>query len=130
MRRNPVIPYAIIAAGGILIMIVLSFIGVNQMEQIQQAAENGGEQQEESSGGGEEAAAEPEQIFENNCASCHGADLSGGAGPDLTQVGSRLEESEIHDIITNGTDGGMPPFGNQLAEEEINALAAWLAEQQ
>lgn len=128
MRRNPVIPYAIIASLGILIMIVLSFVGVNQMEQIQQAAENGGEQQEES--GGEEVSTDPEQIYQNNCAACHGGDLSGGAGPDLTQVGSRLDEGEIHDIIANGTDGGMPAFGNQLAEEEISTLSAWLAEQQ
>lgn len=127
MKRNPVIPYAIIASVGILIMIVLSFVGVNQMEQIQQAAEGGGEQQES---GGEQVSADPEEIFQNNCASCHGSDLSGGAGPDLTQVGSRLDESEIHDIIANGTDGGMPAFGNQLAEEEISTLSTWLAEQQ
>lgn len=133
MKRNPVIPYAIIAVMGILAMIVLSFVGLDRAEEIEQAAQNGGEQQQEGSGeggGGGSTSAEPEQVFENNCASCHGADLSGGNGPDLTQVGSRLDESEIQDIITNGTEGGMPAFGGRLEEEQISALATWLSEQQ
>nr|P80091.1 RecName: Full=Cytochrome c-550; AltName: Full=Cytochrome c550 [Virgibacillus halodenitrificans]AAB21857.1 cytochrome c550=c-type monoheme ferricytochrome [Bacillus halodenitrificans, ATCC 49067, Peptide Partial, 35 aa] [Virgibacillus halodenitrificans] len=35
--------------------------------------------------GGSVDSAAAEEVFESNCASCHGADLS-GAGPDLTQV--------------------------------------------
>lgn len=126
MKRNPVVPYAIIAALGILVMIVLSFVGHNQMEQMQLAAEGGGETEQE----GEAVSTDPEAIFENNCASCHGADLSGGMGPDLTQVGSSYSASEIQEIIASGTDGGMPAFAGQLADEEISTLATWLAEQQ
>src|SRR5699024_191770 len=45
-----------------------------------------------------------EDVFERNCASCHGNDLSGGAGPDLTSIGSDYDADEIGDIIENGTD--------------------------
>ncbi|WP_042223434.1 cytochrome c550 [Oceanobacillus manasiensis] len=131
MRKNPVIPYALIALLGILAVIVISIIGIDQREQIQQAeegeqTEEGGESSEGESGEGE-TSDDPEAIFESNCASCHGADLSGGAGPDLTQVGSRLSEDEIQDIIING-QGSMPP--GMATDQEAEVLASWLAEKQ
>ncbi|RIU93549.1 cytochrome c550 [Oceanobacillus picturae] len=129
MRRNPVVPYALIALLGILAVIVISVIGLDQREQIHQAeegeqTEEGGESSEGESSEGE-TSDDPEAIFESNCSSCHGADLSGGAGPDLTQVGSRLSEEEIHDVIINGR-GSMP--AGMATEQEAEVLAAWLAE--
>ncbi|WP_077621481.1 cytochrome c550 [Sediminibacillus massiliensis] len=126
MKRNPVIPYAIIAVLGILTMIVLSIVGLDQFQEIEQAGEEGG-QQEESAEGGDPG--DPEAIFQNNCASCHGADLSGGAGPNLQEVGSRYSQEEIHEIIMNGIEGTAMP-GGLVSEEEANSLAEWLAEHQ
>ncbi len=65
-----------------------------------------------------------EQIFSDNCAGCHGADGGGGnGGPPLDDGGFSLEQAI--DQITNG-GGGMPAFGDQLSDEEIRDLAAYV----
>ncbi|MCC3356985.1 cytochrome c551 [Bacillus sp. REN16] len=66
-----------------------------------------------------------EEVAQQNCASCHGKDLAGGAGPDLTKVGSKYSQDEIAGIIENG-QGAMP--GGLIKGEEKDAVAAWLAE--
>ena len=66
-----------------------------------------------------------EAVVQQNCASCHGGNLEGGAGPALDKVGSTHSEEEIHDIIING-QGAMPP--GVIKGEEADAVAAWLAE--
>ncbi len=122
MRKNPVIPFAIIAVLGIVAMIIVSAAGINQREAIQNQEENGGEQQEES---GETASGSPEEMFQSKCASCHGGNLEGGVGPNLTEVGSRYSAEEIQDIIVNGK-GSMPP--GLYTGEQATQLAEWLAE--
>ncbi|HLR03596.1 MAG TPA: cytochrome c [Virgibacillus sp.] len=67
-----------------------------------------------------------EDVFESNCASCHGNDLSGGAGPDLTSIGSDYDADEIADIIENGTDNGMP--GGLVSGDDLDLLADWLSD--
>lgn len=93
-------------------------------------ADNGGsDTTEESNGddsGGTVDTAAAEEIFQSNCAACHGADLSGGAGPNLTAVGSKYSADEIANIIKNGK-GGMPAQ-KQVSDEDVQVLAAWLAE--
>lgn len=75
--------------------------------------------------GGAVDTASAEKVYESNCASCHGADLSGANGPDLTKVGSKLSSDDIADIIENG-QGSMPPG---MAEgDDVQLLASWLAE--
>ncbi|WP_445613085.1 cytochrome c551 [Geobacillus sp. YF-1] len=76
-----------------------------------------------SSGGGDTAAS-AEQIFKQNCASCHGQDLSGGAGPNLQKVGSKYSKDQIKDIIAKGR-GIMP--GRLIKGEEADKVAEWLA---
>ncbi|WP_339227337.1 cytochrome c551 [Oceanobacillus sp. FSL K6-2867] len=66
-----------------------------------------------------------EEVFKANCASCHGADLSGGAGPSLAQVGSKYSQEEIAEIVKNGK-GSMPAVN--VAGEDLDALTSWLAE--
>ncbi|WP_067727390.1 cytochrome c550 [Oceanobacillus damuensis] len=127
MRKNPVVPYAIIAVLGILTVVIISIVGINQRADIQQAGDGSGEQTEETQEG-ETAGGDADAVYQSNCAACHGADLSGGAGPDLTQVGSKYSSDEIADIIQNGT-GSMPPQ-DQVAGEELSALSEWLSEQQ
>lgn len=75
--------------------------------------------------GGTVDAAAAEEKFKTSCASCHGADLSGGAGPNLQQVGAKYTKDQIAGIINNG-QGAMPP--GMLKGEDAEIVAAWLAE--
>ncbi len=91
------------------------------------AACGGGDEESsgESNGGGEVDTAAAEETFQQSCASCHGGDLSGGAGPALENVGSEHSEEEIRNKIEEG-GGGMP--ANLIEGEEADNVAAWLAE--
>lgn len=73
---------------------------------------------------GEETTASAEDLFKQNCASCHGQNLEGASAPKLAEVGSKYGEDEIKDIILNGR-GGMPP--GLLDESEATVVAEWLA---
>ncbi|MGG1559676.1 MULTISPECIES: cytochrome c551 [Geobacillus] len=85
--------------------------------------DNAGEKNDGSNGGGDTAAA-AEQIFKQNCASCHGQDLSGGVGPNLQKVGSKYSKDEIKNIIANGR-GAMP--AGIIKGEDADKVAEWLA---
>ena len=128
MKNNAAAPYAIIAVLGILAVIIISVVGLNQRTDIAEGDEP--EQVEEGGGAaeGETAGGDADAVFQNNCAMCHGADLTGGAGPDLTAVGASLSADEIKDIIQNG-QGGMPAIP-AVQGEELDALATWLSEKQ
>lgn len=67
-----------------------------------------------------------EQIYSNNCASCHGGNLEGAMGPGLETIGSKLSESDIADIIENGQ--GQMPAQTQVSSAERDELAGWLAD--
>lgn len=120
MKRN-ILPFAIIAIVGVFVAVVVYYVGVSQREDIR-LAENG-----EAVAEGGEVTSDAEGIFASSCASCHGADLSGGVGPDLTTIGSTLSQAEIEDVINNGI-GTMPP--GLVNPEEATILAEWLSEKQ
>lgn len=120
MKKN-ILPFGIIAIVGIFVAIIVFYVGVHQREDIRLAEENGGEAVEEEG----EVSSDPEEIYASNCASCHGDDLSGGMGPDLTKIGGDLSEDDIHDVIMNG-QGQMP--AGLVSAEEADALAEWLGE--
>lgn len=65
-----------------------------------------------------------EGIFKQTCAGCHGVDLKGAVGPNLTQVGARYSKDQILGIIGNGK-GAMPP--GLLKGADADAVATWLA---
>ncbi|SDR94083.1 cytochrome c551/cytochrome c550 [Paenibacillaceae bacterium GAS479] len=69
----------------------------------------------------------PATTYKENCMSCHGGELQGGMGPSLQKAGAKLTKDQLATIITNGR-GGMPSFKDRLSTEEIDNLAAWLAE--
>jgi PQQ-dependent dehydrogenase (methanol/ethanol family) len=76
---------------------------------------------------GRAAAQSPEQLFSQHCAACHGDDAT-GTDRGLPLARSRRlrtrTTAEIHDIIRNGTPGGMPPFA--LPEPQLQALAGFI----
>lgn len=77
--------------------------------------------------GGTNATVDAEKIVNTSCVSCHGGNLEGrGNAPALADVGSRLTEQEIHDIIKDGK-GGMPG-GLIKDEKELEAVSKWLSE--
>jgi cytochrome c551 len=64
------------------------------------------------------------KLFANHCSACHGQDLAGGVGPNLTKIGSTLSKAEIENIISKGR-GSMPD--GLLDESEAAQVADWLA---
>ncbi|MBW7456199.1 c-type cytochrome [Paenibacillus sepulcri] len=67
-----------------------------------------------------------EEVFKSNCVACHGDQLQGGMGPNLTAVGSSMDKESIYTQIVQGGNG-MPGFEGKLTDEEIANLAKWLA---
>jgi cytochrome c oxidase cbb3-type subunit 3 len=68
-------------------------------------------------------------IFTQNCVACHGADLKGGVGPDLTDAvwihGGTL--ANITNVITVGVpEKGMLTWGPILGAEKISQVAAYV----
>ncbi len=66
-------------------------------------------------------------IYALNCASCHGAGLSGqpqGDYPSLLDIEERMSDDEIRDVIVSGS-GVMPPFGH-LSDDEVESLVGYL----
>ena len=78
-------------------------------------------------GGGAAPAADGEAIFSDNCGSCHtlsAAGTSGATGPNLDDVS--LDAAAIESIVRDGR-GGMPSFEGNLSDDEIAAVAAYVA---
>jgi cytochrome c551 len=99
-----------------------------------ESGEEGGESMEGESeggataGGGGDPAAGAE-VFAENCSTCHGADGGGGnGGPDLNTMPLAQSEEGAIQQVTNG-GGGMPAFGGTLSEEEIENVAAYVAQE-
>jgi len=118
MKRNPVMPFIIIMVFGIGLMFLLSFKGLGDAKDLAKEKE-GGEKTEET----ESASASPEDIYKQNCISCHGDAYQGGVGPALKGVGDRLSVDEVKNVITNGR-GAMPP--GLVEEQNIDAMAKYI----
>lgn len=73
-----------------------------------------------------DATAKAEPLFKSNCMVCHGEQLQGGMGPNISKVGERRTKEQLIDKITGGGKV-MPAFKDTLKPEEIETLAAWLA---
>jgi mono/diheme cytochrome c family protein len=85
-----------------------------------------GEGEAPSGGGNAELGA---AVFGENCSTCHGATGHGGnGGPDLTTMPlAQTEEGAIQQVTNGG--GGMPAFQGVLSEEEIENVAAYVAQE-
>ncbi len=73
---------------------------------------------------------DPAALFQSKCKICHGPDGKGSpAGQklgvkDLTAV--KLSEADATKVIQNG-QGKMTPFKGRLSDDEIRALAGFVA---
>lgn len=90
-------------------------------------------------GGSEQATQAPEgeagaatvagkELFSQRCAACHSledADASGAVGPNLDEL--QPEAQQVEAKVRNG-GGGMPAFETQLSDEQIRAVAAYVAQ--
>ncbi|HZR32095.1 MAG TPA: c-type cytochrome [Terriglobales bacterium] len=66
-------------------------------------------------------------LFAKTCASCHGAEGRGVSAvhtPNFTDPAWQRAkgDAELLDAVKNGTDGGMPAFGDKLTAEQIDRL--------
>lgn len=120
--KNPLMPLASIAILGIVLMVVVSYWGLNNADKMLAAQEEKGQATEQAA----PAADDPEGMVKASCASCHGQNLEGAVGPELATVGSRLSAEQIANVINNG-QGAMPAGMVDPAKAEV--IAAWLAEQ-
>lgn len=66
-----------------------------------------------------------EKLYKKSCLQCHGEDLSGDAGPDISTVGGKLTEAKILKVVKNGR--GMMP-SNLLSDKDAKVISKWLAE--
>ncbi|MGZ3769976.1 MAG: cbb3-type cytochrome c oxidase N-terminal domain-containing protein [Bdellovibrio sp.] len=68
--------------------------------------------------------------FSTKCASCHGPNLEGLIGPNLTDkhwIHGQGTRMDIVKVIREGVaDKGMPPWGPVLKKEEVYAVAAYI----
>jgi cbb3-type cytochrome c oxidase subunit III len=77
-------------------------------------------------------AADGAAIFKRNCMMCHGADGKGFPAlktPDFTDPKwqSSTKDKEMREVIKNGKKGtAMAAFGDQLKDEEISAVIAYV----
>jgi putative heme-binding domain-containing protein len=81
--------------------------------------------------GNREAIADGERLYNETCTACHGKDGTGGElGPPVAAQNRRYlrrTDSEIFDAVKNGITGTqMPPYGGQLADEQIWHITAYI----
>ncbi|WP_144486563.1 cytochrome c550 [Bacillus pumilus] len=116
MKRNPLIPFLLIAILGIGLTFFLSMKGLKDEDKI---ASGGQEQKQE-----ETANATPEELYKQNCLSCHGENYEGGAGPALKGVGDKLEVADIKKKIQEGGNG-MP--AGLIPNEKLDEMSEWVS---
>lgn len=68
------------------------------------------------------------EIFQANCASCHGVDGKGANAPDLTSQERMAAKSaaDLFQVVTSGAAPAMPAYGDTLSEDERWALVDYL----
>ena len=69
-----------------------------------------------------------DRFVDMNCAACHGYDLKGGMGPDLTDSYWRYGGSpaDIYKSIFEGRPQGMPAWGRALPAPDIWKIVAYI----
>ena len=109
-------------------LVVMLFIGPELVAEDEPA--DGSPPAAEGGGGSESGGSDQEgaDLFAENCGDCHtleAAETSGAVGPPLDDVG--LDSGAIAEIVSNG-QGGMPSFADSLDDEQIQAIADFVAD--
>src|SRR5690606_22591748 len=68
-------------------------------------------------------------VYATNCSACHGADMRGGIGPDLTDevwVHGDSPEDVLRTISEGVAAKGMPGWGQILGPERVRQAAAYV----
>ncbi|TFB24829.1 c-type cytochrome [Filobacillus milosensis] len=116
MKKNLIMPFALTALLGITAMIVLGGVGISQQDHA-----------EGDSGSGEVTASAEELVEQQNCVSCHGADLSGtGTAPNIKNLQDKYSMEELVDVINNGVEDSNLMTGDYANEEQAKVIAEWL----
>jgi cytochrome c oxidase subunit II len=65
-------------------------------------------------------------VYQDQCASCHGTGGGGGSAPRLKGVIAGRYDVETHTrIVTGGVGARMPAFGERLSPEEVDAVVRY-----
>lgn len=71
-----------------------------------------------------------QSVFKKNCVSCHGENLDGLVGPDLTDARWKYGDGSvpaIMDTVTQGVEkNGMPSWKEKLSKDEIESVAVFV----
>ncbi|WP_078391376.1 c-type cytochrome [Shouchella patagoniensis] len=117
MKGRPLIPFAIIAFLGILLMVAFSTIGLQQRANMDEEGDEPIVIDDPVEYG--------QGLVESSCLSCHANDLSGTASaPAINNLD--LSHDEIVNVVSNGQGEGMPSFSGNFEPEEIDAIAEYL----
>jgi cbb3-type cytochrome c oxidase subunit III len=80
-----------------------------------------------------ELAIQGEEIFNSNCAQCHGGEATGAIGPALNseQFLGSVSDLQMHQLISTGVPGSLmasysADFGGTLTQQQITATVAYL----
>lgn len=113
----------------LLIVALLTACGAKTDNDADTGANQGANQGATASPGNQAAAGvDVQAIYTQKCVTCHGTDLEGklGGKTNLQKVGATLSKDQIVQQISNGGNG-MLAFKGTLSENEIEAMAEWLA---
>jgi glucose/arabinose dehydrogenase/mono/diheme cytochrome c family protein len=72
-----------------------------------------------------------QEVFDKNCAGCHGSDMQGGIGPSLVDdvwIHGSTDADLLQTISKGVPEKGMPSFGSYLSDAERHALVALIHE--
>lgn len=73
--------------------------------------------------------AQGQEVYNRNCASCHGTKGQGGLGPALQGVSSRLTFEQEVETVAKGRKGTqMQAWEGKLTAEEIDAVVRYTRE--
>ncbi|RSL30788.1 cytochrome c [Salibacterium salarium] len=89
-----------------------------------EAGDTGGGDGNGDGGGATYDAQAAEESYDSNCLQCHGENLEGKNGPELS--GNDLSQDEVLTMIENG-GSGMP--AGIIEGDEAENVAAWIADQ-
>ncbi|WP_018923734.1 c-type cytochrome [Salsuginibacillus kocurii] len=117
MQAKPLIPFFLIAVIGLVLMLSLSFVGLNQ--QVDPDEEENGEENGEDTEEIDDPIELGEQVYEENCLSCHGDNLEGASGPGI--------EGYDHDGTIEAIEEGPGSMPDGLVDgEEAEAVAEYV----